>query len=173
MSEFIVRPRDFKMNEDFIVRPFPKAICVKFKKLENYPEEFYTSGLPEYETTGSSGFDIRADSTYYIHPNGTRLIKTGFSVAVPEGYELQIRSRSGLALKKSVFVLNGIGTVDSDYRSEIGVILHNSGEEGFTIEKGDRIAQGVIVPIIKSNFQVIDELETTERNGGFGSTGVR
>lgn len=66
------------MNEDFIVRPFPKAICVKFKKLENYPEEFYTSGLPEYETTGSSGFDIRADSTYYIHPNGTRLIKTGF-----------------------------------------------------------------------------------------------
>lgn len=161
------------MNEEFIVRPFPKAICVKFKKLENYPEEFYTNGLPEYETAGSSGFDIRADNVYSIHPNGTTLVKTGFSVAVPGGYELQIRSRSGLALKKSVFVLNGVGTVDSDYRSEIGVILHNSGEEEFTIEKGDRIAQGVIVPIIKSNFQVVDELETTERNGGFGSTGVR
>lgn len=158
---------------EFIVRPFPKTICVKFKKLENYPEEFYTNGLPEYETTGSSGFDIRADKDYCIQTNGTALVKTGFSVAVPEGYELQIRSRSGLALKKSVFVLNGVGTVDSDYRSEIGVILHNSGENEFIIKKGDRIAQGVIVPIIKSKFQVVDELETTERNGGFGSTGVR
>lgn len=161
------------MSEEFIVRPFPKSLNVKFKKLENYPEEFYKNGLPEYETTGSSGFDIRADKDYCIQTNGTALVKTGFSVAVPEGYELQIRSRSGLALKKSVFVLNGVGTVDSDYRSEIGVILHNSGENEFTIEKGDRIAQGVIVPIIKSNFQVVDELETTERNGGFGSTGVR
>lgn len=158
---------------EFIVRPFLKTICVKFKKLENYPEEFYTNGLPEYETSGSSGFDIRSDDFYMLLPGETLLVKTGFSVAVPEGYELQIRSRSGLALKKSVFVLNGVGTVDSDYRSEIGVILHNNGERSFTIEKGDRIAQGVIVPIIKSNFQVVDELETTERNGGFGSTGVR
>lgn len=157
---------------EFIVRPFPKLLNVKFKKLENYPEEFYKNGLPEYETTGSSGFDIRADDFYMLLPGETLLIKTGFSVAVPEGYELQIRSRSGIALKKSVFVLNGIGTVDADYRSEVGVILHNSGEKSFTIEKGDRIAQGVIAPIIISNFQVVDELNNTERTGGFGSTGV-
>ena len=158
---------------DFIVRPFPKTLNVKFKKLKNYPEEFYKNGLPKYETSGSSGFDIRADDFYMLLPGETLLIKTGFSVAVPEGYELQSRSRSGIALKNSVFVLNGIGTVDADYRSEVGVILHNDGERSFTIEKGDRIAQGVISPIITSTFEVVDELETTERNGGFGSTGVR
>lgn len=158
--------------EHIVIRSYVEDIDVFLKKLENYPEEFYENGLPKYETMGSSGFDIRADKDYTIPINETVLIKTGFCIGVPKGYELQIRSRSGIALKNSVFVLNGIGTVDADYRNEVGVILHNSGKNSFEIKKGDRVAQGVISPIFVARFHCVDELNETDRKGGFGSTGV-
>lgn len=130
--------------------------------------------LPQYETAGASGVDLRASHDITIPPNETRLVKTGIRVAVPRGFELQVRSRSGLALKHSVFVLNGVGTVDADYRGEVGVILHNAGFEDFVIESGDRIAQGVICPVIQADFVQVEVLSETKRGtGGFGSTGVK
>ena len=130
--------------------------------------------LPQYETAGASGVDLRASHDITIPPNETRLVKTGIRVAVPRGFELQVRSRSGLTLKHSVFVLNGVGTVDADYRGEVGVILHNAGFEDFVIETGDRIAQGVICPVIQADFVQVEVLSETKRGiGGFGSTGVK
>ena len=130
--------------------------------------------LPQYETAGASGVDLRASHDITIPPNETRLVKTGIRVTVPRGFELQVRSRSGLSLKHSVFVLNGVGTVDADYRGEVGVILHNAGFEDFVIETGDRIAQGVICPVIQADFVQVEVLSETKRGtGGFGSTGVK
>ena len=130
--------------------------------------------LPEYATKGSSGFDFKADidEPWILHPGETLLVPTGLIFAVPEGYELQVRARSGLALKHDIGLMNGIGTIDSDFRFPVGIILHNHGTENFVINPGDRIAQGVICPIIQAELEEVSELDETERKGGFGSTGI-
>lgn len=129
--------------------------------------------LPQYKTSGSSGFDLCSTEKHVIQPFGCALIGTGLRVQIPDGYELQIRSRSGLAARDRIFVLNSPGTIDSDYRGEIKVILFNLHKFGwFYVNPGDRIAQGVLCPIVKANF-VLEELNETERGeGGFGSTGM-
>ena len=133
-------------------------------------------GLPKYAHPGDSGMDLYAIEDYVIHPQSTLLVKTGLQVAVPNGYEIQIRSRSGLALKHGIFVLNSPGTIDSEYRNQIGVILYNIERERFHIEKGDRIAQAVLCPVSEIKWIEVNsaiQLGETERNfGGFGSTGV-
>jgi len=137
--------------------------------------------LPEYQTKGSVGCDVYAcvNLPVWIQPGESKLISTGLKVIIPEGYEIQVRPRSGLALKKQITVLNTPGTVDSDYRQEIGVILINHGKEPFHVNKGDRIGQLVMNKIEKiewdliteDQFKQIIEKEETERKGGFGSTG--
>jgi dUTP pyrophosphatase len=129
--------------------------------------------LPLKQTPGSAGYDVCANNkmTIWIPAGETRLIPTGLKVALPEGYELQVRSRSGLALKKSVVVLNAPGTVDSDYRQEVGIILVNHGTQSFEVNKGDRIAQFVFAKYETVEFEETDTLDDTERKGGFGSTG--
>lgn len=130
--------------------------------------------MPETATPGSSGVDLRAalHDEAMIRPGGTLLVPTGLKVAVPPGYEWQIRPRSGNALKYGVTVLNSPGTVDSDYRGEVKVILANLGRDPFVIKRGDRIAQAVLVPVAHPEFTVVDRLEDTERGeGGFGHTG--
>ena len=132
--------------------------------------------LPKYETVGSSGMDLSANinSSINILPGQTEIIPTGLSVSIPRGYEIQIRPRSGIAAKKSVTVLNTPGTIDADYRGEIKVILINLGKLSFKVEKGDRIAQMVLCPIIKAKLKEVENLNTTTRGeGGFGSTGKR
>ncbi len=129
--------------------------------------------IPEYQTEGSAGFDFHSTEDVIIDRNCTVLVKTGLAVEVPEGYEMQIRPRSGLALDKQLTVLNSPGTVDSDYRGEVGIILHNAGNRAQQIEIGDRIAQGIISPVEQVKFEEVDELTETERaEGGFGSTGT-
>jgi len=129
--------------------------------------------LPSYETSGSAGMDVRAAEAASIAPGKRGLVGTGFAFAIPEGYEVQVRPRSGLALKKGISVLNSPGTIDSDYRGEIKVILANLGEEDFIIERGDRIAQIVVAPVQRGNLVEVDILDDTARGtGGFGSTGV-
>ena len=129
--------------------------------------------VPSYGTRGSSGFDIHSSERTVVLAGRWKLIKTGLSMEVPYGYEVQIRSRSGLANNNGVFVLNSPGTIDSDYRGEFGVILCNLGDRDFWVNIGDRIAQGVVVKIERALFDVVDTLEETERGtGGFGSTGV-
>lgn len=134
---------------------------------------------PSYEKEGDSGFDIRSNMNeeVNINPGDRVLIKTGLYFEIPLGYELQVRSRSGLALKNGIMVLNSPGTVDSGYRGEIGVILYNSDRDKvFTVNKGDRIAQGVISAVQtigKTKFIKKDRLSNSDRgNGGFGSTGI-
>ncbi len=131
---------------------------------------------PEYGSEGASGFDIRAniEDDITIPAGGTALVPTGLYMAVPAGFEMQVRSRSGLAAKNGVFVLNTPGTVDSDYRGEVKVILHNAGTQPFTVTAGDRIAQGVICPVVHAVWNIVESLESSERGeGGFGSTGVK
>lgn len=136
-------------------------------------------GLPPpfYASKGASGFDIAADiapdCTVIIRPGQHALIPTGLYLAVPEGYELQVRSRSGIAAKQRGFVLNSPGTVDSDYRGEVKVILANLGDDDLVIKGGDRIAQGVVCPVVQVVFDLVETLpETLRGEGGFGSTGV-
>lgn len=135
---------------------------------------------PEYATAGSSGFDLRAnlESPVTIPPHGIKIIPTGLYFEIPENFEIQVRPRSGLAAKNGVTVLNTPGTVDSDYRGEIKVILINHSEVGFFVNHGDRIAQAVIASVIGKNFVKLNKVnnidENTERgSGGFGSTGVK
>ena len=131
---------------------------------------------PKYKTDGSSGVDLSAflDKKVVIKPNSSELIPTGLQVAIPEELEIQIRPRSGLAAKESIGVLNSPGTIDSDYRGELKIILFNHGKEDFIINNGDRIAQMVLVPIIKMEFEEVDSLPDTVRGqGGFGSTGKK
>tara|TARA_Y100000992_G_scaffold295664_1_gene256866 strand:+ start:75 stop:515 length:441 start_codon:yes stop_codon:yes gene_type:complete len=132
--------------------------------------------LPKYETNGSSGMDLSAniDSSIKINPGKTAIIPTGISLSVPNNYEIQIRPRSGLAAKNQISVLNSPGTIDSDYRGEIKVILINLGEKVFIVDKGDRIAQMVVCPIIKAKLKEVENLEKSHRgSGGFGSTGTK
>ena len=131
---------------------------------------------PKYKTNGSSGVDLSAflDKEVVIKPNSSELIPTGLQVAIPEELEIQIRPRSGLAAKESIGVLNSPGTIDSDYRGELKIILFNHGKEDFIINNGDRIAQMVLVPIVKMEFEEVDSLPNTVRGqGGFGSTGKK
>ena len=133
--------------------------------------------LPEYKTTGAAGCDIAAwlpNGPVTIEPGRSLLISTGLYIQLPVGFEAQIRSRSGLALNNGIVVLNSPGTIDADYRGEIGVILHNSGEYDFEVCSGDRIAQMVIAKHEKGEFEVVTELDETERNeGGWGHTGTK
>lgn len=131
--------------------------------------------LPKYETEGSSGMDLSANilSSVNIGPGEIEIIPTGIAISVPEGFEVQIRPRSGLAAKNSITVLNTPGTIDSDYRGELKVILINFGREIFKIERGFRIAQMVLCPIAKAKFEEVENLNSTDRGkGGFGSTGT-
>ena len=131
---------------------------------------------PKYKTEGSSGVDLSAflDKKVVIKPNSSELIPTGLKVAIPEELEIQIRPRSGLAAKESIGVLNSPGTIDSDYRGELKIILFNHGERDFIINNGDRIAQMILVPIFKMEFEEVDNLPDTVRGqGGFGSTGKK
>ena len=142
-----------------------KALIKKLNKAVN---------IPEYKTSGSSGLDLEAflEKDLIVKSNETVLVPTGLSIAIDENLEIQIRPRSGLAAKNSITVLNTPGTIDSDYRGEIKVILINLGKNDFVIKNGDRIAQMVISPVIKTEFEIVDELPNTLRGlGGFGSTG--
>ena len=131
--------------------------------------------LPRYMSSGASGMDLHAavDAPIVIEPGQVRLVPTGIHIALPEGYEAQVRPRSGLALKHGVTVLNAPGTVDSDYRAEVGVILANLGSRPFTVERGMRVAQMVVCRVEKAHVVQVEELGTTDRQfGGFGSTGL-
>ena len=130
--------------------------------------------LPEYKTDGSSGMDLMAnvEQTVKILPGEKKIISTGIMVAIPEQYEIQIRPRSGLAAKNGISVLNTPGTIDSDYRGEIKVILINLGKKKFVVKSGDRIAQMILCPIVKAKFKNVKKLPKTTRGvKGFGSTG--
>ncbi len=131
--------------------------------------------LPEYATSQSAGMDLRADNAepITIKPLQRRLIPTGLFMALPNGYEAQVRPRSGLALKHGITVLNTPGTIDADYRGEIGVVLVNLSDTDFTVNRGERIAQLVIARCEQAELQVVTELDDTERGaGGYGHTGV-
>jgi dUTP pyrophosphatase len=131
--------------------------------------------LPAYMSEHASGMDLRAavEAPVAIQPGEVRLIPTGLTIAVPPGYEAQVRPRSGLALKHGIFVVNTPGTIDADYRGEVGIILGNMGREPFTIKRGERIAQLVIQRVARAEWQLSDSLsETARSDGGFGHTGV-
>jgi len=141
---------------------------VKIKKLDPRAD------LPKQATEGSSGFDLRyvGDGNILLMPRHTALVATGLAVEVEKGYELQVRPRSGLALKERVTVANAPGTVDSDYRGPLGVILANFGDEPYTVKPGDRVAQAVICAVPEVSLELVEELTDTARGeGGFGSTG--
>ncbi|WP_430428514.1 dUTP diphosphatase [Maribacter litoralis] len=132
--------------------------------------------LPHYETSASAGMDLRANltETITLQPLGRAIIPTGLFIELPVGIEAQVRPRSGLAAKKGVTVLNAPGTIDADYRGEVGVILINLGSEDFVVENGERIAQMVIAKHERAEWNVVESLsETTRGEGGFGSTGVK
>ncbi len=131
--------------------------------------------LPRYMTDGSSGLDLFAclDEDVVLGPGERRLIPTGIMIAIPEGFEGQIRARSGLAIQKGIGIINGPGTIDSDYRGELGVVLINFGKEPFVVHHGDRIAQLVISQVFRADLEEVDELPPTQRQGGgFGHTGI-
>ena len=134
--------------------------------------------LPSYETAGAAGADLRANlaeadrPSITLDPGERRLIPTGFRIAIPEGYEMQIRPRSGLALKQGLSLVNTPGTIDSDYRGPLGIIVINHGGLPVEIAHGQRIAQAVVAPVVQAGFQVVENLDATKRGtGGFGSTG--
>ena len=129
--------------------------------------------LPTYETDGAAGMDVVSAETVTIAPGSRHAVATGFAMAIPAGYEIQVRPRSGLALKHGISVPNTPGTIDSDYRGEVKVLLINHGDAPFAIERGDRVAQLVIAPVTRASFAEVEELDDTARGtGGFGSTGV-
>jgi dUTP pyrophosphatase len=128
--------------------------------------------LPSYASAGAAGLDVVAAENVTLPPGGRHAVATGFALAIPEGFEVQVRPRSGLALKHGVTCLNTPGTIDSDYRGEVKVILANLGSEPFEVRRGERIAQLVPAPVLIARFEEVEELESTERgSGGFGSTG--
>jgi len=145
---------------------------IKIKKLNNFDNNF---ALPSYATDGSAGMDIVAmnENDIIIKPLQTVLIPTGFSIELPFGYEAQIRPRSGLAINKNIGILNSPGTIDSDYRGEVKIIITNFGKDDFIIKKGDRIAQMVINKYERITWEEVDELSNTIRGeGGFGHSGI-
>tara|TARA_R110002049_G_scaffold18682_7_gene71124 strand:+ start:575 stop:1027 length:453 start_codon:yes stop_codon:yes gene_type:complete len=132
--------------------------------------------LPAYESAGAAGADLRAnlpEGPVTLAPGARALISTGLHMAIPQGFEVQIRPRSGLALKHGITLINSPGTIDSDYRGIVGVIMGNMGQEAFTVEHGMRIAQMVVAPVMQAGFDLADSLGETPRGaGGFGSTGA-
>ena len=134
--------------------------------------------FPAYETHGSAGMDLRAavpeDAPIVLKPMAREAVPTGLTMAIPPGYEGQVRPRSGLAMRQGITCLNSPGTVDADYRGEVKVILINHGEEDFTIRRGDRIAQLIVAPVVQAQWLEVESLDDTARGaGGFGSTGGR
>lgn len=128
--------------------------------------------LPSYASGGAAGLDVVAAEDVRLEPGGRHAVATGFAIAIPHGYEVQVRPRSGLALKHGITCLNTPGTIDSDYRGEVKVILANLGAEPFEVVRGERIAQLVPAPVLRASFHETDDLDETERGaGGFGSTG--
>ncbi len=132
--------------------------------------------LPAYESEGAAGMDVRAavadDAALTLAPGARAMVPTGLTVAIPKGYEIQVRPRSGLAAKHGITCLNTPGTIDADYRGEIKVILINLGDQSFTIQRGERIAQLVVAPVTQGVFEIVETLDETARGaGGFGSTG--
>jgi len=145
------------------------SIPVLVKRLEHFAD----LNLPEYRSAGASGMDVLAAEDVTLPAGARHAVATGLAVAIPPGYELQVRPRSGLALAHGITVPNTPGTVDSDYRGELKVILINHGEAPFAVTRGDRIAQLVLAPVARASWLKVDELDATLRgNGGFGSTGV-
>ena len=143
-------------------------IELKIKKIKEH------AIIPSYAKPGDAGMNLYAAETYLIKPGERQLISTGISTEFPEGYELQIRPRSGLALKHGLSIVNSPGTIDAGYRGEIGIILINHGQEEFNISKGDKIAQAVLNKVEIANIQETINLSETERgNNGFGSTGIK
>ena len=140
-------------------------LVVKIKQIDG------DVAIPKYQTSGSVGCDVHAAHNMTIHATCRELIGTGLFLEIPPGWEAQVRPRSGLAINCGVTVLNSPGTIDSDFRHEIKVILYNSSDERVFIKKGDRIAQLVFVPAFQAVFEEVEELSTTDRAGGFGSTG--
>ncbi|AWI84700.1 deoxyuridine 5'-triphosphate nucleotidohydrolase [Alloyangia pacifica] len=135
-------------------------------------------GLPHYASAGAAGADLRANfpdrGSVELAPGARALIPTGLRMAIPEGYEVQVRPRSGLALKHGITLPNTPGTIDSDYRGPLGVIVMNAGQESFTVAHGERIAQMIVAPVVQSAFELVESLPETVRGaGGFGSTGTR
>lgn len=134
--------------------------------------------LPTYETDGAAGMDVRAaipeDVPFILEPGERTMVPTGLTMAIPQGYEIQIRPRSGLAAKHGITCLNAPGTIDSDYRGEVKVILINHGDKSFTIRRGERIGQMVLAPVTRAAFELVSTLDETKRGvGGFGSTGAQ
>ena len=128
--------------------------------------------LPSYQTPGSAGMDLRCAEDFTLAPLERRLVKTGLRMAIPHGYEGQVRPRSGLAIKHGISMVNSPGTIDSDYRGEIGLILINLGSAAVEFSKGERVGQLVICPVVQARLEVVDGLDETARgSGGFGSTG--
>ena len=128
--------------------------------------------LPAYATEHAAGLDVVAAESLILAPGARHAVATGFAIAIPDGYEVQVRPRSGLALKHGITCLNTPGTIDSDYRGEVRVILANLGSEPFEVRRGERIAQLVPAPVLRADFREVDELDSTARGaGGFGSTG--
>ena len=146
------------------------TIPVRVQRLPHNPD----LKLPSYATAGAAGMDLLAAvaDPVTIPPGGRALIPTGLAIALPPGYELQIRPRSGLALKNGILLPNSPGTIDEDYRGEVQIIILNAGEAPFTIERGMRIAQAVLAPVVHAAWQEVETLDSTDRGaGGFGSTG--
>jgi len=152
-----------------------KIPLVKMKIKRIRPQGDADLPSPRYMTEKSSSMDLYAAvaEEILLNPGERRLIPTGISISVPEGYEAQVRPRSGLALKDGVTLVNTPGTIDADYRGEIGVILINHGERPFQVKRGDRVAQMVIVPVAKAELEWVEDLDETPRSGGgFGHTGI-
>ena len=149
------------------------GVKVKIKRIR--PQEDSDLPSPRYMTEKSSGMDLYAavNEEIFLNPGQRRLIPTGIAVSVPEGYEAQVRPRSGLALRDGITLANTPGTIDADYRGEIGVLLINHGEKSFQVKRGDRVAQMVIVPVAKAELEWVEDLDETPRSGGgFGHTGI-
>lgn len=153
------------------------TVSIKIKRLEGADEAL---SLPSYETAGAAGADVCANfpvderDGIVLEPMGRALVPTGLSLEIPVGYEVQVRPRSGLALKHGVTLVNTPGTIDSDYRGPLGVIMINLGAEPFEIRHGDRIAQLIVAPVTQATFEAAESLSETARGaGGFGSTGQR
>ncbi|OCC25448.1 deoxyuridine 5'-triphosphate nucleotidohydrolase [Croceicoccus estronivorus] len=128
--------------------------------------------LPHYATDGAAGMDVLAAEDVLLQPGGRHAVATGFAMAIPEGYEIQVRPRSGLALKHGISLPNTPGTIDSDYRGELKIIMINLGDSEFAIRRGDRIAQLVLAPVVRGGWEEVLDLDDTARGeGGFGSTG--
>lgn len=144
------------------------CVSVKFKKLSEHAK------VPVYQTTGAAGFDFHSAEEAVIMPGETALIGTGLAFRISEGYEMQVRPRSGLSAKTKIRVSNSPGTIDCDYLGEVKIILDNTGTTPFRVEIGDRIAQGIMAPVYRAEFEASEELGETERSkNGFGHTGVK